>query len=408
MWECKGHLLSRPPWSRFHLDRVLLDYDGPRLLLRRTEAGQLYLAWWSDTEDNTERWIYLPLSLSRLYTILSAGLPTREALQSPEDGYLLVVDEDVEQDKILQIYMTDTESIPSESLPLSGGRLNLEIPDDIAAVPTRDRAHVIDLALEPTTYEVGRVGSRVLGQFLGNLQRLVDALGQAAKGDPTSRGSIPAEIIRETQLDVVSSYTGSFGVRLETRSQDDLLGESLGRTAINSLFELMEAGSELDKLTNQLQRLRGRVAKNYEDLLATIETATSSATLRWAQGWQPSYRQVSITRQRAREIRIQVQDAKTSFEDNFSVTGRLVMGSLRALRFEIVDTQSETPISGRIGEGAETQIQSVNLGALCEAILSPEIEVSTATGEEQSRYTLVSIEALPDQPEIHSVRSLPP
>ena len=381
------------------MDRVLLDYDGPRLLLRRSDAGQYYLAWWSDTEGSLDRWIYLPLSLSRLHNVLSGSLPTLDALNAPEDGYLLVVDEDSQRGHILEVYLTDTEFIPSAALPLSGARLNLNMPDDIVTVPMRDRTHVLDIGLEPAPEDAGRVESRVLGQFIGNLQRLLNALGQAAGGNPTSRDTIPAEILQQTRLDVVATYVGSFGIRLETHTQDDVLGESVGRTAIASLFELMDAGSDLEKLTSQLERLRGRVARNYDDFLGTIETSLPSVTLRWAQGWQPDYRQFLFTRQSAGQIRARVQEVQTSIEETFSITGNLLMVSLLSRRFEIAHGESGDRIAGRIGEGAESQIRSVALGAWCQAELSPEIEVSTATGEQQTRYTLLQIRSLTNQPE---------
>ncbi len=393
MWAPQDYPLPRASWNRFSLDRVLLDFDGPRLILRRSEAGQLYLAWWLETMDSIDRWIYLPLSPSRLHTILSGGIPTREALRQPEDGFLLVIEEDLETDLIINTFMTDFQSVPSELLPLPEARLNLDVPDEIMAVPMRDRAHVIDVTLEPRQGQAGRVGSRVVGQLIGNLQRLVDALGQAVTGHPTLRGSIPAEILEQTQLDVVSSYGGSFGIRLETHVQDDVLGESLGRLAIQALFDLMEAGSDLDKLTAQLQLLQGRVARSYEDLLGTIEESLPSATFRWAQGWQPKYRQFSLTSQLARDIRMRVQDVKTSMQEGFSMTGTLEMGDLLRWRFTIAEHLSDTVISGRISEQAAGQIQDFPLGSPCQAVLSTQIDVSTTTGEQQTQYTLVSIEA---------------
>ena len=390
MWNPEGCLLSKPPWGGFPLDRVLLDYDGPRLLLRRSEAGQHYLAWWSDFDEGIERWVYLPISLSRLHNVLSGGMPTLDALRSPEDGYLLVVDEYGVEDQDTHVHVIDANSIPSEVLPSPGARLNLDIPDEITMVPTRDRAHMIDITLEAFPEDVGRVSSRLVGQFIGNLQLLLDALGQAAKGHPSPTGRISAEILSQTRLDFISSYVGSTGVRLETHRQDDLIGESIGRSAISALFGLMEAGSDMSKLTTQLQQYRGRVAKSYDTLLATIETSFPSATLRWAQSWQPKYRQISLSKEHAGEIRVCVQDVQTTIQDSFSVTGKLVMGSLRTSRFEI-DSADDGRIDGTISDDAVGRIQSVTLGTLCQADLLPEIDVLTATGEEQTRYTLLDI-----------------
>ncbi len=391
MWNPKGERLAAPPWQRFSLERVLLDYDGPRLVLRRTLSGQLYLVWWVDTDGFNDRWIYLTVSLARLHAILSGGVRSLDALREPEDGYVLIVDENIDTGELSNIvYVTDTDAIPSEVLPLAEARLNVRIPDDIVSIPAQDRAHMIDVYLEPTSEDVGRVASRVASQFIGNLQRLVDALGQAAKGNPTSRGNIPVDILQETRLDVISTYPGSLGVRLETHAQDDVLGESLGRTAIGFLFELIEAGSDVGKLSAQLQVHRGRVAKSYEDLLGTIESSLPSASLRWAQGWQPNYRQVSITNQRAREIRIQVQEVERSIRETSTIIGTLVAGSLRTWRFEIED-EAGNRAAGRISEEAASQMRALSLGSACRAVLLPEILVSTTTGEEQISYTLIDI-----------------
>ena len=44
--EIAGTVIPNPMWSGFSFDRVLDYYDGPRLLLQRSLAGQLFLAWW--------------------------------------------------------------------------------------------------------------------------------------------------------------------------------------------------------------------------------------------------------------------------------------------------------------------------------------------------------------------------
>ena len=84
-----GTTLPDPPWRKVTFDQVLQYYDGPRLLLRRTDDGQLYLAWWSDADESVERWLYLPVSTSRLHEVLTGKTPSRNALNSPEEGYVL-------------------------------------------------------------------------------------------------------------------------------------------------------------------------------------------------------------------------------------------------------------------------------------------------------------------------------
>ena len=84
--EIKGTRLPNPPWHKFAVDEVLDYYNGPRLLLQRSDAGQWYLAWWSDSDAELDRWIYLPLSVDRMAAVLSGQVEYLDALRRPEGG----------------------------------------------------------------------------------------------------------------------------------------------------------------------------------------------------------------------------------------------------------------------------------------------------------------------------------
>ena len=130
----KGAKLPAPPWRAFSLDLVLQYYDGPRLLLQRSLAGQLFLAWWSDSDERADRWVYLPVSESRLHDILSGRVTDLDALRNPEDGCLFVVDVDLDTDAVVQTVVTDTTALPEDALPAAGVRLNIPVPKEISGV----------------------------------------------------------------------------------------------------------------------------------------------------------------------------------------------------------------------------------------------------------------------------------
>ncbi len=136
--QIEGVRLESPLWSAFSFERVLQYYDGPRLLLQRSAGGQLYLAWWSDSDESGERWVYLPLSERRLRSILSGEMSSLEGLKTPEDGYLLVVDKEPESNSVLQTIVTQAESLPADSLPLPGARLNLPVPPEFSGAAGED------------------------------------------------------------------------------------------------------------------------------------------------------------------------------------------------------------------------------------------------------------------------------
>ena len=119
------------------MDRTLLYYDGPRLLLQRTLSGQLYLAWWNDADESIERWVYLPLSERRLHEVLTGEMPDLDALQNPEDGHIFVVDVDMDSDAVLQTIMTDADALPADTLPSPNVRLNIPVPAEVGGIPNR-------------------------------------------------------------------------------------------------------------------------------------------------------------------------------------------------------------------------------------------------------------------------------
>lgn len=393
--QISGTLLVSPPWSTFSLDRVLQYYDGPRLLLQRNQGGQLYLAWWSDSDETTERWIYLPLSENRLRSVLSGEIPSFDALNAPEDGYLFIIDRDLTTDEIIQTILTGAESLPQDALPLPEARFNIPMPEEVSGMASRERAHLLDIKLKADpSDETGRVGARIVGQFLGNFQRLLDALGQAVDGHPTSRGNVAASIQSKTRFDVVGGYVGSFGMRLETHSEDDLFGDSLIRNSLSSLFDLFDTGSDFVGLKDRLETLKGRVAKNYNDLLSTIETSIPSVSLNWSQPRSVETRHMEISQELARNIIAQIKAAGDETLDNFQITGRFIMGHVRTFRFEIQAQGTGERFDGMIHEDALDQVEKVTLGSLCRALLQPELHINEATGDERTTYTLLSIERL--------------
>ena len=140
--KIKGTPVTNLPWYGFAVDEVLMYYDGPRLLLQRCAAGQWYLSWWNDADADTERWVCLPVSLSRLQAVLSGQMAPRDAMQHPEGGYLLVVDCAVADDAAVRVVKTTADAIPPNSLPVPGSCLKIPLPavaqaesDGAAAAP---------------------------------------------------------------------------------------------------------------------------------------------------------------------------------------------------------------------------------------------------------------------------------
>ena len=388
----QGQILPKPPWSAFSFDRVLQYYDGPRLLLQRNLSGQLFLAWWSDSDESADRWLYLPVSRARLRSILSGEMPDREALENPEDGDIFVVDIDVTNDSVVQTIMTNASALQDAMLPSQRVRLSIPMPEDFGDLPSREGAHLLNIRIQGDPSEQAeRVSAKVLGQVLGDLQRLIDAIGHAQSGGLTTRGSIPNSIIQQTRLDPVSVYAGSFGVRLESNIQDDVFGQSLARSSLEGLFDLIDVGYEGSGLTTRLTQFKGRVAKNYIGFLTTIEDSVNEASLTWNPPGNAELRQTRITQESARNIKARIEAVTNEIKDSLTLEGTFIGGNTRTLRFEIEAFETRERFNGSIDRRAFSEVNRFPLRAPCRATLQPHLEVNTATGEERITYTLLSI-----------------
>ena len=292
----EGVDLPNPPWSGFTYERMLDWYDGPRQFLQRSLAGQLYLAWWNDSDGSTERWIYLPVSEHRLQDILTGVISCLDGLTNPEDGYLFVVDEDFSEDPpIVRTTMTKPAAIPPDSLPHPEARMDFATPEDIGNLASRDRAHLLDIRFHgDMSVPQGRVSVKTMSGALGELQGLLDSIGQALEQRaPNTKGRIPDRILEQTRLDTVSTYSSSLGIRLESHEQDNISGKSLIRSSLNELYDLLDLVIDPEGAF-PVSRLGSRVDKRFESFLYSLAAFPGDVTLIWIRPFSDKPRKVTL------------------------------------------------------------------------------------------------------------------
>ena len=118
-----GKQIKKLPWPPDDFLEVLSYYDGPRIVLQKDAAGKLYIGWWNDEDETRERWVYVGISQERLKKALDGQIPSREIIDHPEDGHVVVYDIDLERNRV-QALATAPANVPPESLPLPGAQLS--------------------------------------------------------------------------------------------------------------------------------------------------------------------------------------------------------------------------------------------------------------------------------------------
>ena len=384
--EIEGATVPSSVLGRMSYERVLQYYDGPRLVLQRNQSGQLYLVWWNDSDDSTERWIWLPLSELRLRSILAGQTTALDGLIAAEDGYLFVVDKALEADSITQIVVCDSSMLDGDTLPHPGVRLNIPVPSEIGMFPLDEDANLLNVRIDNSQR---RIDAKNIGEIFSNLQGLMNAIGNAIDNNPARRGAFSNTVLAQTTLYPVAIYASSFGVIFEAGKQDESLGESIATDALESLFDLVNAEDRQAELLRQLYKQNPRVTKNYKDFLSTIRHTVS---LSWEGSKEVNGRQARITRQLAGRILVRVKAEESAAQKDLAIRGRLMTGSIRTRRFEIQSGLER--YAGKVQPNAVAQLGDIRLGSQCEALLRPYLQTKQMTNESKVQYTLLRIAAL--------------
>jgi hypothetical protein len=67
---------------------VYIQYNGPRLLSCKNQAGQVFAALWAEEDDDADLWLYMLVSLDRLESMRTGKISLHQAFSEPENGFL--------------------------------------------------------------------------------------------------------------------------------------------------------------------------------------------------------------------------------------------------------------------------------------------------------------------------------
>lgn len=83
---------QKTPLGRLRFLEVYAAFDGPKLFACENASGQKFLAFWLGDDQGRDRWLYLPLSASRLQRLRRNELDLRGACLEAEDGFVWIVE----------------------------------------------------------------------------------------------------------------------------------------------------------------------------------------------------------------------------------------------------------------------------------------------------------------------------
>lgn len=395
-----------PYLGQLKIDRVYEYYDFPRLFSASNKTGASFLV--VSTFDDGEQfdWLYLPISRDRLATVSSGKVTLHQAFIQPEEGYLFKVSTDVNgQGAVAHIL---PQQIPGEDLPSPDAKLSP--PEEIGRKPyglgltdaraaaLASRRETYNLHLYPSGMTSPELSSRALGNLLVDIQDLVDSIGQSRSGEATSKGVIPAEILKQTRLDACQIFEASFGLQLKGHQSPDLLNTSILGMALSELMTLFEIGADEDKVSNKLHDLKGRVASKYRKLLKDLVAMQSPLKVEWASPVEGLGRTATIDQQTLIATYSVVSRISVAMEEEVTFLGELMGLDVSTQRFRVRDLETSVEYAGPVAGETIISGQSSIRGHYRVTLLKQE-ELNAVSGQMRTKWSLVDLAQITKQTE---------
>jgi hypothetical protein len=385
--------------GRLEILEVYEFYDKPCLFSCRNMAEQIYLAIWVDETATSDSWIYASVSVERLEQILAGSIELRDSFVKAEDDFVfeIFIDKDSSDSNVTRIRCSD---LTDDKLPNVGEFLNITSEATIFSLKKKIahrtanklRKPILNIAFSFPGLNTMQAPTMALGNLLHSTQYLIDALGQFKAGEPTVKGSIANKITRATQLDVIGTFAGSFGIEMTSAAQPDLWGDSLAEDAMETFLELISAGDDSEELRNLLLKIKPRAVSRYCVFLKRLIDSKVSFIAEWGSFNSGKGSTAEMHLADAKRILNIVTQVEEEVPQEYNIEGELVGVNKRTKYFEIWDVKNkDKKYSGRILDSAISQAETATLSEVYTATLREIVEVSPNTGAEKPKYQLVCL-----------------
>lgn len=285
-----------------------------------------------------------------------------------------------------------------EKRPESDVFESLRDASELAKSKSRD---VINFSLKFEDAGKREVLANRLGKFLTSFQGLVNSLAQYVEGYPSSKGPIPKFILDKSQLSVVSTFEGSFGLRFvpsNPTGQLSYLEEPLIRQSVQELFSLLKVSENEPLLKKSLMRLRKRTASNFRNFLIALSALDVDSLIEWGASDKALGERIEFSRLAVAKALQTVTRTIAETPDEFEIVGEWIGGNKRTRKFEVrdieADGEADGTYTGKIAATALRSTEIAQMGQIYEVRLLNEPELNEATEDLTSKYTLLELRSL--------------
>lgn len=395
-------LPQRSILGRLRIVEVFHFYDGPRLFTCESASGSLYVVFWLGESDSTDDWLYVPVSATRLELVRAGDFSLQECVLRPEDGWLWRVATAPETGDLTSIDAIEPEELAPDDIPdpdsyLEGlGAAERErppVPTELYA--SRANLDVVDFALTGEGRRRPTIGARTLSNAVGSLQSVVDAIALSQAGFRSRKGRVPHGIKENVQLEVAGAFPSSFGLRMEAAVPPDLFGEAPTTPVFKALLGLISAGSDEQRLADELAVLGGRVAGQYTALMTKLASVRAGFKLRWASpAVFESFSAPDVSWEKALQISDALLRTIEGVSEIYEIRARLDGIDVITKRFHLLNLETDERLRGHISEAyvPHARSEQARVPGTYNATIQELQEVHPLSGDVKEKYILLNLE----------------
>lgn len=283
-----SYLPEGTPLGDLRIIEEIEYYDRPVIFACQNELDHLFLAVLSSSTDDTETWLYAPMSQSRWEHVRSDAIELHDAFVHAEQRDIYRITQRLVDGTVLDVSTQQASTITDRELPLPGefAELGAEQPEYVASRPISVRVSqtgrfAMDLVFASQRMLRHEVTTAFISRALLTIQGLLADILQAQTGEATERGPLPEQMKQSVELSLAGVYAGSFGVQLLGPEQRTLWSPGEADLALSALAELLDSTSTYDALYAQIRQLKTRVSAKYGALMDLLAHERTSLHMTW-------------------------------------------------------------------------------------------------------------------------------
>ncbi|RKP51388.1 hypothetical protein D7Z26_16455 [Cohnella endophytica] len=386
------------PLGSLNIIDVLVSFDGPRIFTCSNSVTK-YLAFLVDELEESDHWLFVPVTNIRIQEIKNGLISIREALLNAEGDIVFQAFLPLVGGYEATIATMKTSEIPPGFLPQENSYIlgqkdsTIQYYSDLPQKKTnavdeaRESARdVFDIALDMSDdpYEME---SALFGETLINIQYTVFSLDERW----SSSKKPPISVVEDNIVNVSTLFQSSFGIRIKSKRSADIFRVTPASKALRGFAELLQDSSDTDRLQIKLKSINPRAVLWYQKLLHTVKRTGSSLKAEWAAPNQDTL-SVSLTKQ---QVDLAYEVTKQTEETVYQVT---VKGTLYAVNLKrntfFIEGEDGNEYSGGLSEDIQHFVQKGHVFHIpmnVEALIEVKVRMNLATSAENLVFTLLDV-----------------